>query len=71
MYFDNEEALARHKTKFCTNSKYASLDSLEMQFQKMQEGRDISLYGRSKIVEKGLTFNLDSQKYHQIYADPK
>jgi hypothetical protein len=71
MYFDSEETLNRHKSKFCTNSKYASLDSLEMQFQKMQEGKDISLYGRPKIAEKGLTFNLDSQKYHHTHADPK
>lgn len=47
MVFESEEQLSRHKAKFCLNSKYANEEVLNSEFQKLSQGKNISLLGKS------------------------
>ena len=42
MVFDNSTILANHQLKFCTNSKYANMDTLTSEYTKLQQARQPS-----------------------------
>ena len=59
MAFDKEETFEKHQEKFCVNSNYANIDSLNEHFGTISKGKDISIHGRPEVAQRGKRFNLD------------
>jgi hypothetical protein len=44
------------------NSKYGDLDTLDKQFASVSQGRDISIYGKMSLAQKGMGYNMKEMK---------
>jgi hypothetical protein len=56
MVFESQDQLSRHKAKFCLNSKYGNEEVLNSEFNKISQGKNISLLGKSanrSMLESG------------------
>lgn len=61
--FDKETDLRNHKAKFCINSKYGDIESIDKNFGNASKNRDISLYGKMSLAMQGKGFDFDNSEY--------